>query len=641
MTRPVAWPQGHEDSHIQFKWVSLVALCTAMGLGSVAIADAASRQGGDYVITSVFFWVGLLLIFAPIAFRILSNNVHPHEQLALVVLLGVALYVAKLLGSPDAFTGTDEYVHLRNTQDILRTQHVFNSNPLLPTAAFYPGLGAATAGLADLTGLSPFVSGVLIIGAGRILISACFFLVAERATGSARAAAGASLVYAANPLFLFWSSTFAYENLALPLAAFVIWWLGRVRQEAGPGPQIVATVAIVAVTVTHHVAGFALAALLSAWWLAELVIRRSGAELRNVGFMAAVAGVSALSWLLLVAKPAQSYLFTNNLVPELQQTVSVLTGRTPPRHLFTSGGHVSPAWEIVASFGAISVLLLALPLALYLAWTQRPRPALAVAISVAVIYPFTLLPRLAPSGVAISGRSSEYVFAGLGCVLGLLTAEATWWRRTRRRLRPVPAARTRWFGWRWVAVAAALTTFVFVGGVTIGTAFYERLPESANPPGYPWSVQPDVVSASQWSRDQLGINQRFAANWIDASALATYGEQDTVNENYIWPIFFADTMDATVVQSIRSTGVRYLLVDWRMIRGVPPTPGYYFSPYEPHAGNYKQAFSAGALQKFASAACTRLIYDTGSIQIFDVTLIENGSCVPALSGAARNDRSPG
>jgi hypothetical protein len=395
------------------------------------------------------------------------------------------------------------------------------------------------------------------------------------------------------------------------------------------------------VSVTHHVAGFALAALLSAWWVAELIIRRSGAELRNVGFMAAVSGVAALSWLLFVAKPAQAYLFTNNLVPELQQTVSVLTGRTPPRHLFTSGGHVSPAWEVVASFGAISVLLLALPLALYLAWTQRRRPALVVASSVAVIYPFTLLPRLAPTGVAISGRSSEYVFVGLGCVLGLLTAEATWWRRTRRRLRPVPAALTRWFGWRWVAVAAALTTFVFVGGVTIGTAFYERLPESSNPPGYPWSVQPDTVSASQWAKEQLGINQRFAANAIDASALATYGEQYPVNENDIWPIFFADTVDATVVSGIRRTGVRYLLVDWQMTKGVPPTPGYYFSPYEPHAGNYTQAFPARALQKFTSAPCTFLIYDSGSIQIFDVSSIENGSCVPALTGTARNERSTG
>jgi hypothetical protein len=75
---------------------------------------------------------------------------------------------------------------------------------LLPTAAYYTGLAAIRAGLGDLTGLSPFASGVVIIGVARVLTSACFFLVAERVTGSGRAAAGASLVYAANPMFLFW-----------------------------------------------------------------------------------------------------------------------------------------------------------------------------------------------------------------------------------------------------------------------------------------------------------------------------------------------------------------------------------------------------------------------------------------------------
>jgi hypothetical protein len=95
------------------------------------------------------------------------------------------------------------------------------------------------------------------------------------------------------------------------------------------------------------------------------------------------------------------------------------------------------------------------------------------------------------------------------------------------------------------------------------------------------------------------------------------------------------------VHSIRSTGVRYLLVDWRMTNGVPATPGYYFSPQEPHAGDItRPPFSASALQKFASAPCTRLVYDSGAIQIFDVTAIENGSCGPTLTSAPRNERSP-
>ncbi len=74
-------------------------------------------------------------------------------------------------------------------------------------------------------------SGLIIIGVARVLITACVFLVAEKVTGSSRTAAGASLVYAANPMFLFWSASFSYENLALPLAAFVVWWIGRTRQE--------------------------------------------------------------------------------------------------------------------------------------------------------------------------------------------------------------------------------------------------------------------------------------------------------------------------------------------------------------------------------------------------------------------------
>ena len=158
--------------------------------------------------------------------------------------------------------------------------------------------------------------------------------------------------------------------------------------------------------------------------------------------------------------------------------------------------------------------------------------------------------------------------------------------------------------------------------------------------GYPWSVQADVISASEWARQHLGINQRFGANAIDALALATYGEQDTVAQDDVWPIFFAEEMNATVVHQIRTAGVRYLLVDWRMTASVPGTPGYYFSPQEPHAGEYTQSFPAAALQKFASAACSTLIYDSGALTIFDVSRIQEGSCLPVQASAARYQGAP-
>jgi hypothetical protein len=637
MTQPLAVPSLHKEARFDPRWTSVVMLCTALGLVSVAVGDAASRNGYGYTKSSVFFWVGLSLIFIPIAGRVLMQDTDRVERLTLVILLGVALYLVKVLGSPGAFTYVDEFVHVRSTQDILRTQHLFAFNPLLPTAAYYPGLAALTAGFVDLTGLSVFVSGLLIIGVARVLISASFFLVAEKVTGSARAAALASLVYAANPAFLFWSAAFSYENFALPLAAFVVWWIGRTRQQSGYPPLTAAIVVIVAVTVTHHVVGFALTALLGAWWLIERFTVRPSYARRSVGLMALLTGTTTLVWFFLVAKPAASYLFTNNLFPALRQTGSLLLGRTSPRQLYTSGGYTSPAWQTLAGFAAVGILLLVLPPALYRAWRRRDHVSVAIAIGVAVLFPLSLVPRLAPNGVAISARSWEYVFVGLGCILGLLVRDAAWPQHRRNRLRTRLSALV---GWRRTALAVGLVTLVFIGDVTIGTPFYQLLPEASHPQGYPWSVQPDVVNASKWAREHLGINQRIGANAIDSSALASYGEENTVAENTVWPIFFSGTIDRMVVNTIKAAKVRYVFVDWRMTKGVPPTPGYYFSSQEPGAAEYKNAFPAVDLIKFASSTCTKLVYSSGAIEIFNVSAIESGNCVPGRIHSTASEEVP-
>ena len=642
MTEMPGSPTIDEGVNNYWPWTTLITLtlCSMLGLAAVAIADSLSRQGYAYRTTSVFFWLGLLLIFVPIAGRVFMRATTRGERVTLIILLGIALYFVKILASPNGFTLFDEYIHWRNTEDILRTRHLFSFNPILPTAAYYPGLAAITASLVNLTGLSAFISGLIVIGVARVLISACFFLIAEMVTGSSRAAAGASLIYATNPMFLFWSSSFAYEDLALPLAAFIIWWLGRTRNHSGHLVPIVTTTSIVAVAITHHFVSLAVAALLGLWWLVERFTQRSVVRQQRLGLMVLISASAALIWFCFVARSTASYLFTNNILPALQQTGSLILRHSASRHLYASGGYISPKWETLAGFAAVGLLVLALPPALYVAWRimfregrtarawrLRSRAPIAISVAAAVAYPLSLIPRLTPDGVAISGRSSEYVFTGLGCVLGLLAEESAWYRHSESSHQ----IRKKFLvGWRRTLAATCVMTLVFVGNITIGTAFYERLPESSSPQGYPWTVQPDVINASIWAREHLGINQRFGANAQDALALATYGEQNTVAENSVWPIFFASTMNEEVVDSIKSGKVHYVLVDWRMTAGVPPSPGYYFSPQEPDARNYDQPFPRAALRKFSSR-CTRLIYHSGDIEIFDMSRIENGSCVPEAS----------
>ena len=359
--RPLTPRESHSRAHYALGWVVSIALSSAVGLGALALADEASRRGNASVPTYQLYWLGLLLIFAPVALRALARDVDRRERLSLIIILGVSLYLAKVLASPHAFTFVDEYIHVRNAQDILGSNHLFTWNPLLPTAPYYPGLAALTAGLVDLTGLSVFTAGLLVIGIARVLFCACFYLVAERITGCGRGAAAASLVYAANPMFLFWSSTFAYENLALPLAAFVVWWIARTRKRGNLASMVVAVLGVGAVTVTHHVVGFALSALLGGWWFAERVgCDSTRAARRQVGIMALLAASAALTWFFVLARPAPSYLLTNNLFPALRGMGSLVLGHAAPRKLYTSGGFVPPAWEPVAGFAAIVVLLLAL-----------------------------------------------------------------------------------------------------------------------------------------------------------------------------------------------------------------------------------------------------------------------------------------
>ncbi|MCP9275285.1 hypothetical protein [Mycolicibacterium arenosum] len=611
-----------------------ILACCVAGLWLQTLANDSSRAGSGSVPEDLFFWAGLLLIFVPVTIRLLATRLHRIERLWLIVSLGMALYLVKVLSSPEAFTAFDEFIHVRSTQDILDTDRLFAPNPLLPTASYYPGLPALTAGLVALTGLSVFACGLIVIGVARAIISFALFLVAERITGSARAASVASLLYAANPMFLFWSSPFAYEHLALPLAAYVIWWVGTTRVRTSAICILLAVLGVVAVTVTHHVVGFALAALLSAWWIAELMSSDpSKPARRQVGALALLASIATPVWFFAVARPAADYLLAGNMYPALRELGFLLSGKSPPRELYKSGGFAPPWWEPVAGFAAVGIVVLALIPALLVAWNWRHRAAVVVAALFAAAFPLSLIPRLTTFGVAVSGRTSEYLYAAVGCVIGLLFASMPVSSSAQRgAVRQFTLRAREWWtgqqGAVWVTVVSLiLLTVVFVGNVVVGKPFYQRLPEGPVVQGYEWSVQPDVIAAAQWARDNLGANQKFGANAIDALALGTYGMQDVVDRTQIWHIFFAENMNRDVHDDIRKYQLEFILINWRMTHGVPLTPGFYFDAYEPGAGEYTHAFPIRALEKFMTDPCVQSVYASGAVQIVDVTKIEDGTCL--------------
>src|SRR5665213_3783732 len=126
MIGPVSFLQS--DARFSRLWTCLVTASLGVGLALVDVADIESRRGYDYTRSTYFFWAGVSIIFVPAALRLLMKDVNRRERLTLVVLLGLSLFLVKFLGSPSAFTFSDEYVHLRNTQDILRTCLLYTSD---------------------------------------------------------------------------------------------------------------------------------------------------------------------------------------------------------------------------------------------------------------------------------------------------------------------------------------------------------------------------------------------------------------------------------------------------------------------------------------------------------------------------------
>jgi hypothetical protein len=169
----------------------------------VAVAYTAGREGHAAAAWADWlYWLGQLLILAPVAARLLSRRVlTARETVTLVITLTVAEYLVKVCYSPAAFTYADELMHWRSTTDILQTGRLFTPNNLLPISPYYPGLEEVTSALVSVTGLSLFTCGLIVAGTAHLLFVLVLFVLFRHVSGSHRIAGVAVLLYASESLF--------------------------------------------------------------------------------------------------------------------------------------------------------------------------------------------------------------------------------------------------------------------------------------------------------------------------------------------------------------------------------------------------------------------------------------------------------
>lgn len=613
-------------------WLPVLSLTSAVGVFLVALAYEAGRLSSPW--GEPLFWFGMIVLFLPIAWYLFLPSSSRRERIVLLVVLSIMLYLVKFLQYPLYFTYFDEFTHWRTAQDIIATGHLFHENPLLPISPFYPGLEIAATAISSLTGLSLFASGILLIGVARLVLVFALYLFYEQFTNSARAAGIATVLYMANPAFLFFDSDFSYESFALPLAIFVLFAVA-LRYSRPPsrysrhrGLILAICLGLGAVVITHHVTSYALVAFLVLWTVTWTVVyfyqRRTQKDQvgPGPGGIALLGLVLSIAWLTYTGNLAVHYI-GQYFVNAVHQLAQILAGETASRQLFqNTAGFGLPVWERVIASTSVALILLALPFGLLQIWRHHRASATALALAVgALAYPVGQAFRLAPSGGELGNRTTEFTFLGIAFVLAIGTTEF-WFSRTP--------------DWRRNAMVLGAVGIIFFGQIILGTGTAGApLPGPYRVSADALSIEPESIDAAEWAGSYLGPDHRVATDRDNKLLMATYGNEWVVtnvnSERPVTWVFVLPQIGPTVEAILQQDSIQYLVVDRRLSTGLPFVGSYYDLP-DTHP------IDPAALAKFDNVKSVSRIFDSGDIVIYDVEAIastastaptQKPSCAPA------------
>jgi hypothetical protein len=580
-----------------------IALLAAVGLLLCAIANTLARATDGNPI--LLYWLGILVIAAPIFYRLTSREASVAERLALVCLLGLSLYGVKVMRDAPLFTFSDELIHAFNANQIDNHRHLFETNSILRVTPYYPGLEGATSALMTMTGLSSYTCGAFIVGAARLVLMSALFLLFLRVGGSARVAGLAAAIYTCNFNFLFWGAQYSYESLALPLLLVIMMAVAErevVRREALRAWAVPIVIAIAAVLVTHHLTSYAVVAILLALSLAYWYLKRSWGP-PNPWRFALFAAILAVAWLLVVAGSTIGYL-SPVLSGAIKAIVHTFSGEEPPRQLFQKGSSAvgaTPQAARAVALLAIAILFAGLPFGLRELWRRHRKQPFAIVFAIAAVGFFgTLALRIAPSAWETGNRLSEFLFVGLAFVLAYAGFELLRHWPSRPRL-----AR---------GVLAGIISLVLIGNAISGWPWDSQLPRPLRISANGKTIVSPPLAMAEWAAHDIA-NGRFAAPTADANLLLVPGDKSVLTGPYpnVEGVLKDPDLGSWQLPLLRRHKLRYVVSDLRPA-AADGIRGYYFTTDRSSEGRLPRSVTS----KFNRVPGVARIYANGPITVFDL-----------------------
>jgi hypothetical protein len=600
-----------------------LTLAPAVAVLKWAFSNAAGSTSSAHF---AIFWLGIALFAGPVIIRILGPAASARERYALLVALGVFLFIPKYLRDPSMPLFHDELAHWRATETLLATGTAFHPNYIIYVIGEFPGLHALAAALVLLTGLSLWHTATALLAVLHVLaLLGIVDLTRTVSGGRTRLAAIAGLIYALNPSYMYFDAQFAYESLSIVLVIWVLAATARFTDPAASATTVRAwfgagLILAGACIMTHHLATYALvgfligATALAAFPRGMAPVRRQRWQLL-LAFTTLVL-LGALLWAVFAAPDIFAYL-APNLTGGIDQLANLLTHSA---HAGTTQAVFSksplPLYE--RAFGALSVPIIAAGsvLGLRVLWRRRPLSNLAVltpALVVLGLVFFASLPFVfSAAGAESAHRSWGYSFIGLA-VLIAPAVDHLLDPATHTVGRGLVAIRTL------VAVGFACT---LVGMVADGIGASYRFPGPFAWGSATLSLDHEMLTLTRRFRHRFGQQQRVIADYYSSLALAAFGNEHTAEPSRgfpTWELYFDTAFPHHLLREMVGSGWNFVVVDERM-SSVTPLQNFYIAPGERAHGAPVVRPSKLALEKFDRVPWAKLVLATQHYHVYRLNL---------------------
>jgi hypothetical protein len=603
-------------------WVGMVV---GVALVCLSYTLAGRSTGAGEQPKFLLLWIGIIVFLWPAARRLANPFVTESERLSILVAVALFTYLPKFLRNPQRPVFYDEIAHWTQVERIVQTGDLFQANPAVRVLPSYPGLHTLTAGLRELTGLSTWQVGVVLIAVLHVVSTVGVFVLVRRLMASPVVAGLSALIWCVAPGALFFNSQFAYQSLAIVGFVWVVVAVSEAQAATG-GPRWawtgLAAVLGSAVVVTHHLTSYAMVGVLLVFTVAAVVLRRreGGATWQPPLVLLVLSLLVNAVWMLARggSKAVDSIVTYLSPYPEggLDQLWGAVTGTGERRTFFVRSG--LPVWEQWAAFAAplLAIALGIIGVRLMTKMRRTPRSGAWALTAFAGLYVLSLPLILTPTGAQGAHRSAPFTYLGI-C---LVAASGLAWIIGRTT---ESGARFRRLGPMAIALVIGI---VVIGNTASSVNEFDRFPGPWEAGADSRSLTPELADAARWLHT-YDSGDRVVTDIYSGTALGVLGTtRDSCavaascpGDLQIWRFYNGQEVRGSDLALLRSEGYRFLAVDRRMTTSTPRS-GYWFNRNEQGAFEHDEPYPKEILARLESFRWLTKVYASTNYDIYEINI---------------------